>query len=67
MTLFHRFPTAIAQAERAAAHRLLDRAKAGEKVSAREIAEALRITGDLAGDRASRDIAPARAHLGGQP
>lgn len=67
MTLFHRFPTAIAQTERAAAHRLLDRAKAGEKVSAREIAEALRTTGDLAGDRASRDIAPARTHFGGQP
>lgn len=66
MTLFHRFPTAIAQAERAAAHRLLDRAKAGEKVSAREIAEALRTTGDLAGDRLPRDIAPARA-FGGQP
>lgn len=66
MTLFHRFPTAIAQAERAAAHRLLDRAKAGEKVSAREIAEALRTTGDLEGERLRLDTR-ARAHFGGQP
>jgi len=65
MNLFHRFPTAVAQAERAAAHRLLDRAQAGEKVSAREIADALRTTGDLAGDRQPQDSRP-RAHFGGE-
>lgn len=64
MNLFHRFPTAVAQAERAAAHRLLDRAQAGEKISSREIADALRTTGDLAGDRLPQDSRP-RAHWEG--
>jgi len=64
--LFHRFPTATAQATKAAAHRLLDRAQAGEKVSSREIADALRITGDLEGERLP-GTSPARAHFGGVP
>lgn len=62
MHLFHRFPTATAQATKAAAHRLLDRAQAGEKVSALQIADALRITGDLEGEHLRID-ARARAHL----
>lgn len=58
MNLFRRFPTAIAQAERAAAHRLLDRAQAGHDIPREDIVWALRVTGD---------IAPARTHFGGQP
>lgn len=51
MKLFHRFPADPAQTEKAGAHRLLDRAMYGEKVSARDITEALRLTGDLVGER----------------
>lgn len=47
-----------AAAERARAHILLDRAQAGHDIPREDIVWALRVTGD---------IAPARAHFGGQP
>lgn len=50
MNLFRRFPASAGDPARAGAHRLLDRAMAGEDIPAKDISEALRLTGDLAGE-----------------
>lgn len=50
--------TSIRAHIRALAHRVLDRAKAGDPEATEHVEWALRVTGD---------IAPTPAHLGGQP